>query len=411
MNMATMASCNFEVNTIDNINPIINTCVADKDVVLDASCNFTLPDYTSDAALSITECSTYEITQSPLAGTTISDTTTVTITVTDEYGNTATCNFEVNTIDNINPIINTCVADKDVVLDASCNYTLPDYTSDAALSITECSTYNITQSPVAGTVISDTTTVTITVTDEYGNTTSCNFEVNTIDNINPIINTCVADKDVILDAGCNYTLPDYTTDAALSITECSTYEITQSPVAGTVISDTTTVTITVTDEYGNTTSCNFEVNTIDNINPIINTCVADKDVVMDASCNFTLQDYTTDPALNITECSTYEITQSPAAGTIISDTTTVTITATDEYGNTASCDFKVNTIDIINPIINACVADKDVVLDASCNFTLPDYTSDAALSITECSTYNITQSPVAGTVISDTTNSYHYRNR
>ena len=146
--------------------------------------------------LSITECSTYEITQSPIAGTIISDTTTVTITVTDEYGNTATCNFEVNTIDNINPIINTCVADKDVILDASCNFTLPDYTADAALSITECSTYEITQSPIAGTVISDTTTVTITVTDEYGNTVTCNFEVNTIDNTDPIINTCVADKDV-----------------------------------------------------------------------------------------------------------------------------------------------------------------------------------------------------------------------
>ena len=53
----------------------------------------------------------------------------------------------------------------------------------------------------------------------------------------------------------------------LSITECSTYEITQSPIAGTIISDTTTVTITVTDEYGNTATCNFEVNTIDNTNP------------------------------------------------------------------------------------------------------------------------------------------------
>ncbi len=78
--------------------------------------------------LSITECSTYEVTQSPIAGTIISDTTTVTLTVTDEYGNTATCSFDVNTIDNTDPIINTCVANKDVVLDASCNFTLPDYT-------------------------------------------------------------------------------------------------------------------------------------------------------------------------------------------------------------------------------------------------------------------------------------------
>ena len=128
---------------------------------------------------------------------------------------------------------------------------------DADLNITECSTYEVTQSPVAGTIISDTTTVTITVTDEYGNTDQCNFEVNTIDNTDPVINTCAADTLVTLDAGCKYTLPDFTNDADLSITECSTYEVTQSPVAGTVISDTTTVTLTVTDEYGNTDQCSF----------------------------------------------------------------------------------------------------------------------------------------------------------
>ncbi len=387
------ATCSFDVNTIDNTDPIINTCVANKDVVLDASCNFTLPDYTTDAALSITECSTYEVTQSPAANTVISDTTTVTLTVTDEYGNTATCSFDVNTIDNTDPIINTCVANKDVILDASCNFTLPDYTGDAALSITECSTYEVTQSPAANTVISDTTTVTLTVTDEYGNTATCSFDVNTIDNTDPVINTCVANKDVVLDASCNFTLPDYTTDAALSITECSTYEVTQSPAANTVISDTTTVTLTVTDEYGNTATCSFDVNTIDNTDPIINTCVANKDVILDASCNFTLPDYTGDAALSITECSTYEVTQSPAANTVISDTTTVTLTVTDEYGNTATCSFDVNTIDNTDPVINTCVANKDVVLDASCNFTLPDYTTDAALSITECSTYEVTQSP------------------
>ncbi|HLO59469.1 MAG TPA: HYR domain-containing protein, partial [Bacteroidales bacterium] len=397
------ATCDFKVNTIDNIAPIITTCVPDKDVILDASCNFTLPDYTNDPAISITECSTYTKTQSPLAGTVITDTTTVTLTVTDEYGNTATCDFQVNTIDNIAPIITTCVPDKDVILDASCNFTLPDYTNDPAISITECSAYTKTQSPLPGTVISDTTTVTLTVTDEYGNTATCDFQVNTIDNIAPIITTCVPDKDVILDASCNFTLPDYTNDPAISITECSTYIKTQSPLPGTVITDTTTVTLTVTDEYGNTATCNFEVNAIDNINPVINTCVPDKDVILDASCHFTLPDYTNDPAISVTECSAYTKTQSPLPGTVISDTTTVTLTVTDEYGNTATCDFKVNTIDNIAPIITTCVPDKDVILDASCNYTLPDYTADPALSITECSAYKITQSPLAGTGISDTT--------
>jgi hypothetical protein len=67
---------------------LITTCVSDKEVVLDGvSCDVALPDYTSEPELAITECSPYVVTQTPLAGTMISDTTVVTITVTDEYNN------------------------------------------------------------------------------------------------------------------------------------------------------------------------------------------------------------------------------------------------------------------------------------------------------------------------------------
>ena len=162
--------------------------------------------------------------------------------------------------------------------------------------ITECSTYEVTQSPVAGTIISDTTTVTITVTDEYGNTAPVHFRGKHHRQHRP------GDQHLRSryagDPGCRLqVIPylTYTVDADLNITECSTYEVTQSPAAGTIISDTTTVTITVTDEYGNTTSCNFEVNTIDNTNPVINTCAADTLVTLDAACK--LHAYLTSPMM------------------------------------------------------------------------------------------------------------------
>jgi len=172
----------------------------------------------------------------------------VTITVTDEYGNSAQCTFDVNTDDNTDPVINTCVGNKEVILDASCNYTLPDYTGDAALSITECSTYEVTQSPAPGTVIQDTTTVTITVTDEYGNSVQCTFDVNTDDNTNPVINTCVGDKEVILDGSCNYTLPDYTGMQHSASPNAARTRLPRTLYPVRFIQDTTTVTITVTDE-------------------------------------------------------------------------------------------------------------------------------------------------------------------
>jgi hypothetical protein len=271
------------VNTQDNTAPVITTCVSDKEVVLDGvSCDVALPDYTSEPELAITECSPYVVTQTPLAGTMISDTTVVTITVTDEYGNTDNCAFTVNTQDNTAPVITTCVSDKEVVLDGvSCDVALPDYTSEPELTITECSPYVVTQTPLAGTMISDTTVVTITVTDEYNNISTCQFSVNTQDNTAPVITTCVSDKEVVLDGvSCDVALPDYTSEPELAITECGVYTVTQSPAIGTMISDTTVVTITVTDEYGNTDNCTFTVNTQDNTAPVITTCVSDKEVVL-----------------------------------------------------------------------------------------------------------------------------------
>ncbi|MCG8411609.1 MAG: gliding motility-associated C-terminal domain-containing protein, partial [Bacteroidales bacterium] len=395
-------SCQFNVFTQDTANPVINSCAQDTLVTLDASCNYTLPDFTNDADLVIIE-SNYTVSQSPIAGTIINDTTTITLTVTDEYGNSSSCQFSIFTQDTANPGINSCAQDTLVTLDASCNYTLPDFTNDPDLNITECSSYTVTQSPVAGTIISDTTTVTLNATDEYGNNSSCQFSVFTQDTANPVINSCAQDTLVTLDASCSYTLPDFTNNADLNITECSSYSITQNPVAGTVISDTTTITLTVTDEYGNNNTCQFSVFTQDNTNPVINSCAQDTLVTLDATCNYTLPDFTNDADLNITECSSYTVSQNPVAGTVISDTTTITLTVTDEYGNNNTCLFNVFTQDTVNPVINSCAQDTMITLDASCNYTLPDFTNDADLNITECSSYTVSQNPIAGTVINDTT--------
>ncbi len=196
------------------------------------------------------------------------DTTTVSYYIEDAQGNNTTCNFEVRIIDTIKPIITTCAADTTINLDASCDLTLPDFTSDVDLTVNECSGYIVTQAPVAGTIISDTTEVTLYVTDEFNNVDSCTFLVNTIDTIRPVITSCAADTTINLDASCNLTLPDFTSDADLAVNECSGYVVTQAPVAGTIISDTTEVTLYVTDEFNNIDSCTFLVNTIDTIRPV-----------------------------------------------------------------------------------------------------------------------------------------------
>src|SRR6202007_2113085 len=91
--------------------------------------------------------------------------TTVTLTATDANSNFTTCTFTVNAIDNTAPSL-TCPTAQTIVLDASCNGTLGDYTSMASTS-DNCSAVIVTQSPVAGSAISGvgSTTVTLTATD------------------------------------------------------------------------------------------------------------------------------------------------------------------------------------------------------------------------------------------------------
>src|SRR5690606_40061447 len=73
----------------------------------DASCEGTVGDYTSLAVVADNCDAAPVVTQSPLAGTTFSGTTSVTLTVTDASGNEASTSFNVNVEDTTNPIINT----------------------------------------------------------------------------------------------------------------------------------------------------------------------------------------------------------------------------------------------------------------------------------------------------------------
>ncbi|MCZ4317686.1 T9SS type A sorting domain-containing protein, partial [Aequorivita viscosa] len=84
-----------------------------------------------------------------------------------------------------------------------------------------------------------------------------------VDNLAPVI-TCPADQTVDPGPGnIFYILPDYfATGEATAIDNCTdpVTLTTQSPAAGTPLSDGTyTISFTATDEYGNTSTCDFEL--------------------------------------------------------------------------------------------------------------------------------------------------------
>jgi hypothetical protein len=189
--------------------------------------------------------------------------------------------------------------------------------------------------------------VVLTVTDENGNTDQCSATVTVADSIDPTI-SCVgsASRSMNSDA-CTYTASNGEFDPTDYDDNCSGASVAYTLSGATTGSGsslngvafnkgTTNVTWTVTDASGNTATCSFTVTVTDNQNPTI-TCPAN---ITLSACQTTATWGTpvhSDNCPGTTLSSTYTSPLSVANG----QTITVTYTATDASGNTASCSFSV----------------------------------------------------------------------
>lgn len=388
-------SCSFDVTLQDAIDPTI-ACPGNQTEYVDGSCVLALPDYTSLATVGDNCDASPVVTQSPIAGTTITGHGTVqnvVLTVTDASGNNTSCNFDVTVLDTISPTL-ACLSNQQVSFTASCDYMLLDYTTMATFA-DNCGAPVISQSPVAGTVIIDTTTITLTVDDGNGNSTSCTFDVEPSDDTAPSI-TCTGPQTEYLDAACSFSIPDYMSSAVVSDNCTTTPILTQSPTVGTVVSSDATIMVYATDDAGNVDSCSVALTLLDTISPVIS-CPIDQNVDFSASCDYTIIDFT-GLATATDNCSGVTITQSPTVGTVITTTTTITLTATDGSGNTTNCAFDVTPADNTVPTVT-CPSDQNEVVDGNCEYTIPDYTTMTSATDNCSGSITFTQSPVAGTVV------------
>ncbi len=100
----------------------------------------------------------------------------------------------------------------------------------------------------------------------------------------------------------------------------------------------------VTDAVGTTATCSFTITVNDNQKPVI-TCPANQFL----NCQTSLPAYSGTVTDNCP--GPYSQTQSPAAGSMISGITTITLTATDAHANTGTCSFTVTPNDVTPPNI------------------------------------------------------------
>ncbi|MDT0644872.1 tandem-95 repeat protein [Zunongwangia sp. F363] len=387
------AECSFSVTVTEDVAPQI-TCPDPKTANFNAEEGFEVPDYRDEIAVS-DNCTSEEnlpITQSPAAGEVIYASQPVTFSVIDASGNTNGCSFQLTLEEREEEELEIiCPADQDFNPDENCQYVLQDFTGLATVNLAGAI---ISQSPEPGTVISG-DSETITLTASLGEeTVSCTFTLNRRDTGVPYV-ICPGNQTVDSNSEEGFTIPNYISQSEVS-DNCAIASVEQLPEPGVLIQQDTEITITATDAAGNSYTCRFWVFIEEEGEGLDINCPGTQTENFNENCEFELPDYTGSLQQQFPQAT---FTQSPAAGTVISAGTTITISGT-RNGENDSCSFQLNLSDTSKPRIT-CPGPKTANFNAEEGFTVPDYRDEVAVSDNCTSEENlqITQSPAAGEVI------------
>jgi gliding motility-associated-like protein len=385
--------CTFELTLSDTTPPAIDDCPAAREEPLNDDCQITLTDYRSLVELSDNCYSTISITQSPPVGFTADAPIVVTLEATDGNGNSSSCSFPVNAIPQTVPVINNCLSNQVIYADSHCSAVVPDFTPLLTFDGWCGPTPEFNQWPAAGTIITTSRTVVI----QYGITPVCSFILELTDTISPSISNCPGNLTEALPESCSFIIPDYTVLVTATDNCSSDIAWSQIPAAGTSVSATTTIQLIATDEAGNSSQCTFVLNLQDQSPPVITACPSNVVLPVNSLCEAMLPDFTTQIAVTDNCSSILLITQSPLAGTSISETTEVQITAFNANDQFTTCVFTVTPLDELPPSI-ICPNSIVVPTNTECSFGIPDFESLVTITDNCSSSFTFLQTPIEGSI-------------
>src|SRR6185295_10255410 len=309
----------------------------------------------------------------------------VTASVTDEAGLTASCTFTVTVVDTTAPVL-TCPADQTFEATSSAGAVV---TFAQATAVDLGSIPTIAYTPTQGSQFPlGTTPVTATATDGSGNSAICAFQVTVRDTTPPTITvpgTQTFDATDATGAIVNFA-PATATDLVSAPT------VVHTPASGSFFPiGPNAVNVTATDAAGNSATGSFTV-IVRDITPPVVTCPANQTFEATSASGATV---TFTPATATDNYQTPTVAHSPAQGSQFAlGNTPVTATATDTFGNTASCTFQVTVRDTTAPVITP-PADQAFEATSASGATV---TFTPATATDAVSTPTLSYSPANGSV-------------
>lgn len=342
------AFCTFTV-TLNDVTPPTITCPANMTIAADANCSGIVGSY-SAVTLGDNCNPNPVVTQSPPSSTVLmghNDVETVTLTANDGNGNTAFCTLTVTLKDVTQPSI-TCPANTTVAADANCSSPVGAY---SAVSVSDnCTTIPmVAQSPAPITLLTghnDLETVTLTADDGNGNMQFCTFTV-TLKDITPPTVVCKPFTAALNAAG----MVSITTANVFQsgADNCGTVnQVSVIPNQFTCANlGPNTVTLTVNDGNGNSATCTAIVTVVDLIPPTMLCKNVTKALDANGMASVTAAEINNGSFDN---CTLFSLSLAPGSFTCANlGANTVTLTGSDQSGNTATCQSIVTIIDNIPP--------------------------------------------------------------
>lgn len=249
------------------------------------------------------------------------------------------------------PPILSCPGPLTIAAGDQCTAFVPDLISQVTASdnCTPVGSLVISQSPEAGTLAGlGAATITVTATDAAGNSGTCTTTVTVVDATSPAV-SCPAVVTVPADADCQAPVPDVlaSVTATDNCTQVGSLTLTQSPAAGTLVGvGPTLITVTATDTEGNSGTCTTTLTVVDETPPTIILMGANTLVV---ECHAPFAD---PGATAIDLCAgSVAVNSSGAVDRGTPGSYTITYSATDLSGNTATATRTVHVVDMAAPVI------------------------------------------------------------